>query len=58
MQHCFNPTTLDEIWKTTTIYLEMDNNLIFLNGRRLKKVYHGRRPTIFENQRQPQFYGK
>jgi hypothetical protein len=39
---------LDEIWKTTSIFLKIEDDLNFFEK--------GRRPQFFENGRRPQFF--
>jgi hypothetical protein len=58
----------DSNWKTTSICLQMEEDLNFLeNGRRLQYLKmddelnilaNGRRPQYFSNGRQPQLFGK
>ena len=47
-------TQLDEIWKTTSIFLKMEDNLkLFENGREPNFLEIGRQPNFFENGRLP-----
>jgi hypothetical protein len=52
----FCPNYLDEIWKTTSILLKMEDALIFLQMEdKLNTFENGRRPHIFFNGRRFKF---
>jgi hypothetical protein len=53
MQPCTNQ--LEEIWKITSIFLKMEDNLKKIMQ---PKTIKGKNNNIFENGRQPQFLNK
>jgi hypothetical protein len=66
MQPYFDPTRFlvcniastqqDEIWKMTSTFLEMEDNLNFFeNGRQHQFFENGRQQFFFENGRQPRY---
>ena len=50
-------TQLDEIWKTTSIFLKIKYDLIFFWKSKTTSIFDtGRRPKFFEDGRRPHFY--
>jgi hypothetical protein len=44
-------TQLDEIWKTTSFILKMEDGLIFRIWKTTSFLENGRQPKFFENER-------
>ena len=50
-------TKLDKIWKATSIFLKMEDDLnIFENGRRPQYFWKWKTTSIFLNGRRPQYF--
>jgi hypothetical protein len=55
MQPYANPTRW-ELWKMTSIFLKIEDNLNCFLRKKTSFFENGRQPQFFENRRQPQFF--